>query len=325
LISGLGSIGRRHLRNLRILDKPNIILHRTGRSTLPDDESFGLPVTHDLQAALAERPLGVIVANPTALHMPVAIAAAQADCHLLVEKPISHNLGGIEELRREIETRSLRALIGFQFRFHPGLREIKTWLDSQAIGRVISAQAHWGEYLPDWHPWENYRNSYSARSELGGGVTLTLCHPFDYLRWLLGEVESVSAMTQERAGLETDVEEAVQATLRFVSGAIGNVYLDYLERPRAHWLWIVGEKGTIRWDESDGTAHLYDVAIGKWRSFAPPQGFERNTMFLDEMRHFLNCIAGHDEPVCTIEDGMRALQIALAAKRSAAEKREIDV
>src|SRR5262249_20464796 len=161
-------------------------------------------------------------------------------------------------------------------RFHPGLREIKTWLDSQAIGRVISAQAHWGEYLPDWHPWENYRNSYSARSELGGGVTLTLCHPFDYLRWLLGEVESVSAMTQERAGLETDVEEAVQATLRFVSGAIGNVYLDYLERPRAHWLWIVGEKGTIRWDESDGTAHLYDVAIGKWRSFAPPQGFERN-------------------------------------------------
>ena len=97
--------------------------------------------------------------------------------------------------KQAIEQNHSQVLVGFQFRFHPGLQQVKKLLDEGAIGKPISAHAHWGEYLPDWHPWEDYKQGYAARPELGGGVVLTLSHPLDYLRWLLGEVESLSAFT----------------------------------------------------------------------------------------------------------------------------------
>src|SRR5215510_4329804 len=124
LIAGLGSIGRRHLANLRALGWPHIRLYRTGRSTRPDSELAGYPVDHDLATALDRRPLAVIVSNPSALHVPVALDAARADCHLLIEKPLSDSRDGIADLEGRVADRGLAALVGFQFRFNPGLRQV---------------------------------------------------------------------------------------------------------------------------------------------------------------------------------------------------------
>ena len=195
LIAGLGSAGRRHLANLRSLGWPSIRLYRTGRSTRSDAELAGIPVDHDLSTALARRPIAVIVSNPTALHVPLALDAARAGAHLFIEKPLSHDLTGIADLESLVAASGLTALVGFQLRFNPGLRQIRTWLRANAIGTVVSAQVHWGEYLPDWHPWEDHRQSYSARADLGGGVVLTLIHPLDYLHWLFGPVRRTQAAT----------------------------------------------------------------------------------------------------------------------------------
>ena len=325
LVAGLGSIGRRHLRNLQALGINDFVLYRTGRSALPDDDLTGLIAEADLQAALAHHPDIAIIANPTSLHIETALACAEAGCHLLLEKPVSHSMAGVSALEQAVVARRLKVLVGFQFRFHPGLRTIKRLLDEDTIGPVACAHAHWGEYLPDWHPWEDYRQSYSAQSDLGGGVVLTLCHPFDYLRWLLGEVDAVSAMVGNLGGLEIGVEDTADVTLRFVSGAIGTVHLDYIQRPPSHTLQITGHKGLIQWDNADGAVRCYQAEIDEWQTFPTPVGFERNTMFLDEMRHFLDCVEDRAEPLVTLEDGIRALQIALAAKRAAAEGRVIEV
>lgn len=326
LIAGLGSIGRRHLRNLQALGVGDIVLLRSGRSTLPDDELAGLPTEHDLSEALERhRPAAVIVSNPTALHLNVAIPAAEAGCHLLIEKPLSHSLERVADLVHAVERRNLAVLIGFQFRFHPGLRYIKSLLDSGAIGQVVCVHVHWGEYLPGWHPWEDHRRSYAARQDLGGGVVLTLCHPFDYLRWLIGKVESVSAMTGQLGGLDIEVEDTANVNLMFTCGALGTVHLDYVQRPPAHWLQITGQKGLIRWDNADGAVHCYRSETETWESFTPPPGFERNTMFLEEMRHFLDCIQGKSEPLVSLDDGIAALRIALAAKQSSRERKEVSI
>jgi predicted dehydrogenase len=324
LVAGVGSVGRRHVGNLMAVGAGPVRLLRSGLGQ-PLPEAFGdLPVDNDLESALARRPRAVVVCNPTALHVPVGLAAARAGCHLLMEKPISHSLDGVADLARETEARGATCLVGFQFRFHPALRQVETWLADGAIGSVVSAHLEWGEYLPDWHPGEDFRSGYSARPELGGGVVLTLCHPFDTLRWLLGEVATVSAETGRLSGLGLDVEDVAQVTLRFASGAIGSVSLDYVRRPPRHALRIVGRHGQIRWNASDGAARLGrpgrdDVVC------APPPSFERNTMFVDEVRHFLDCLEGRDRPVCTLEDGTRALSIALAALESARSGRRIDV
>ena len=182
LIAGLGSIGRRHFHNLLALGERDLLLYRTHRSTMPDEELQGFPVETDLGAALAHKPDAVIVSNPTSLHLDVAIPAARAGCCLFLEKPVSDSMERVHDLQAAVEDSGRQAFVGFQFRFHPGLREAKQLLEQGVIGRVLSVRAHWGAYLPGWHPWEDYRQGYSARSDLGGGVILTLCHPLDYLR-----------------------------------------------------------------------------------------------------------------------------------------------
>jgi predicted dehydrogenase len=325
LIAGLGSIGRRHLRNLRALGETDILLYRTHQATLPDEELAGLPVENDLQRALNHRPEAVIVANPTALHLDVAIPAAQAGCSLLMEKPLSHNLERIGELAEALRTSGARALVGFQFRFHPGLRKAAEILASERLGKPVSARARWGEYLPAWHPWEDYRNGYSARADLGGGVVLTLSHPLDYLRWLLGEVEALWAFTGRRGGLGIEVEDTAEIGLRFLSGVLASVHLDYVQRPPRHDLEIVCTGGTLRWDNADGTLRVFEAASGDWQQYTPPEGFERNDLFLEEMRHFLALARGEVEPACTLEDGIQALKLALAALKSASEGRLIEL
>lgn len=325
LIAGFGSIGRRHFQNLLSLGERDILFYRSGRSTLPDDELKGYPVETDLQAALSHRPQAVIVANPTALHLDVAIPAAEAGCSLLLEKPLSHNLEGISELQAAVQRSGARVLVGYQFRFHPGLRRVQQLLSDGAIGRPLSVHAHWGEYLPGWHPWEDYRRGYSARQDLGGGVVLTLCHPLDYLRWLLGEVSSLWAFTGQLGDLELSVEDTAEIGLRFVSGALGSLHLDYCQRPPSHRLEVVGTQGTIRWDNSDGTVHHYCAGQDQWNHFTVPPGFERNTLFLDQMRHFLALARGEAAPLCTLDDGLQALRLALAVHLSQSQGRRIDL
>jgi len=320
LIAGMGSIGRRHLHNLLTLGERDILLYRTHQSTLPDDELRSFPVITDLPTALAHKPDAVIVSNPTALHLNVALPAAEAGCHLLLEKPIADKLDDrVQDLQNLVEQNKNMVLVGFQFRFHPVLMQIREILLSDKLGRPLTCRAHWGEYLPDWHPWEDYRKSYAARGDLGGGVVNTLCHPLDYARWLLGEVVSLSAITGKVSDLELDVEDVAEIILKFKDGFIGTIHLDYFQKPAEHRLQINCQKGQIYWDNSTGIAKIHHAERDVWEVIEPPMGFERNHLFLAEMRHFLQLIKGETESRCTLLDGIKALEITKAVHSSAKE------
>ena len=236
VIAGLGSIGRRHLRNLVSLGEKDVLLYRTHLSTMPDEDLDGFNTVNDFQKALDTKPDAVIVSNPTAMHLDIAIPAAKAGVHLLLEKPVSHSMERVDELAALEKLRNLQILVGFQFRFHPTLIRMKELLSDGVIGTPVSCRAHWGEYLPNWHPWEDFRNSYAAKPELGGGVVLTLSHPFDYLRWIMGEVDSLWAFTSESKDLSIGSESTAEIGLQFSSGATGSVHLDYIQQPGSHTL-----------------------------------------------------------------------------------------
>jgi len=337
LIAGLGSIGRRHFRNLMALGQKEIILLRTRKSTLPDDELAGYPVETDLQEALKTyKPDAVVVANPTSMHLEVAIPAAEAGCHILLEKPVSHSLERLDILQTTAAKSGSKILVGFQFRYHPTLNKARELIQSNALGQILTVHAHWGEYLPQWHPWEDYRQSYAARAELGGGVIVTLTHPLDYLRYLLGEVESLWSFNEHISPLALDVEDVAEIGLRFANGAVGGVHVNYFQRPPVHRLEIVGTNGTLRWDNADGILHLYKMpaAFASFSDtppapvlevFSPPEGFERNQLFVAQTRHFIEIVRREAEPVCRLEDGVMALQLALAAYESQKVGRTVNV
>jgi predicted dehydrogenase len=317
LIAGLGSIGRRHLRNLVALGERDIVLLRSHHATLPEEELAGYPVETDLVEALRKhRPQAVIVANPTALHLDIVIPAARAGCAILLEKPISHSTKGLRRLQAAVEKSGSRVLVAFQFRFHPSLLCARQLLSEDAIGRIISAHVHFGEYLPAWHPWEDYRKGYAARADLGGGVLLTQCHSLDYLPWLVGGVEAARGMLGKLSDLEVDADDTAKIGLRFASGALGSLHLDYNQQPPSHHFNVIGTQGTLKCDFSDGAVNVYRAENRAWETYPLPPGWERNVMFMEEMSHFLAVARGEAQPACTLEDGIRVMDLIAAIQKS---------
>lgn len=316
LIAGFGSIGRRHMRNLLELGESDILLLRSQKSTLPTEEIANIPTFTHLEDALEQRPDAVIVANPTALHLDVAIPAARAGCSIFIEKPLSNSLDRLDELAEALRTGGGRLLVGYQFRYHPTLQKAAEIIHSGQIGRLVSLRVHWGEYLPGWHPWEDYRQSYAARADLGGGVVLTLCHPLDYIRWLAGDVVSVSAVTRPLPELELSIDSVADILVKFRSGASATVHLDYVQLPGEHTLQAIGTDGMLRWDNTRGSLTVWATGQQNPHTFLPPSGFERNHLFVDQMRHFLQVARGEALPRCTLQDGQQALAIALAVLKS---------
>jgi predicted dehydrogenase len=152
-------------------------------------------------------------------------------------------------------------------------------------------------------------------------VLLTLCHPFDYLRWLIGEITHVSAIETCCDSLGLSVDTCVDVTAQFASGASAHIHLNFVERPPTHQLTVIGTEGTITWNHTDSAARRYCARSRRWETVPAPDGFVRERMFFDEMQHFLACLRGEEQPLCTLADGRAALELALAAKQAIAAAR----
>lgn len=318
LIAGLGSVGRRHMRNLVALGETDIVLYRTHKATLPDDELAGYPVETDFAEALKKhKPDAVIVSNPTSLHLDVAIPAAEAGCAILLEKPIAASMERVDDLQKAVKKSGSKVLVAFQFRFHPGMVKTRQLIENGEIGRVVSANVHFGEYLPAWHPWEDYRKGYAALSTMGGGVVATQCHSLDYLPWLVGKrVEAVWGFAAKLSDLEVDADDTAKVALRFEGGALGSLHLDYNQQPPEHEFRIIGTNGTIRWNLVDGAARIYRTEKKEWEVFPLPEGWERNVMFQEQTKHFVDIVKGKVEPSCPLEDGIQVQKIITSVHES---------
>jgi predicted dehydrogenase len=314
LIAGAGSIGRRHLQNLRQLGVHDIHLYRT--HSRPLNEAPELPVFTDLKQALECKPQAVIVSNPTAFHIEIALAAARAGCHLFIEKPLAHSWDGIEELLSIVDEKRLVAMVGFDLRFDPGLCRIKALLEQEQIGPLIAIHAQVGQYLPDWRTGQDYRDGMSARRASGGGVILDLIHELDYTSWLFGPIAQVACFANKLSNLEIETEDTASILLKFRNGAIGTVNLDYVQRVPSRTCRVIGELGTILWDYHGQKVAWYRHTNKSWEEF-DYSGFERNDRFLAEMRHFLACLNGEEIPKVNLVVGSLVLKVALAAKHSA--------
>lgn len=317
LVAGCGSIGKRHLGNLRQLGVTNLLafdLREDRRQEVADH--FGVPTIDSFEAAMARGPRVACICTPTRFHLEQALAAARCGCHLFVEKPVSESMQGVDELMDEVVRQGLVTLVGCNFRFHPGLEATKALLEEKAIGTVISARAQFGHYLPDWHPWEDYRQGYSARRDLGGGVILDRIHELDYLRWLLGDVARVAALAGHRSHLEIETEDTAEILFEFDSATYATVHLDYVRRTYECSLELIGDEGTILWSYPGHEVRYYRSSTGCWESRQWPK-YDSNTMYLRQMAHFLRAVSGLEPSRQDVGEGLAVLRVALAVKEAA--------
>ena len=275
LIVGLGSIGKRHLRLLRAaLPEADIRVLRHARCDDPIEHADGC--FDRLDAACDFAPELAIIASPAPFHIPAARALAQSGAHLLVEKPISDSIEGVADLVALCKAERRELQVGYNLRFLDTLQQFRLALADGRIGRVYRVRCEIGQYLPGWRPGADYRETVSARRDLGGGVLLELSHELDMLRWVFGEVEWLSAWSGRQSALEIDVDDTAMLQMGFASGPVAQLGMDFLRRDTKRMCTAIGENGSLTWDAVAGRTTLFDPEIGSWtdlRSESPDRDF----------------------------------------------------
>lgn len=285
LIIGAGSIGERHIRNLLALGYHNLIVYRQRNLPFRTIEARQVRVVTDFGAVEELRPKVAFITSPTAQHLSQAIACAALGMHLFIEKPLSHTTQGLEKLKEVVVRKGVYVYVGYMMHFHPLMAELKQIIHTGRYGRLLSFATHWGEYLPEWHPWEDYRTSYAARRELGGGAALTLSHDLDLVLWLVpSPVTAYHALPNYASALEVNVEGGMDFLLQFGDGATGHVHLNFFEQPAKRYLHFVFEGGTVGFDYF--AAELHIASRTETRSIKIPN-FDRNQLFVDQTIYFL--------------------------------------
>lgn len=312
LVVGFGSIGKRHTRNLLELNNIEIIICTKQKDITKKYCRF----FSSLNDAIADGPDAAIIANNTSDHIKTAIQLSKHGIHILIEKPLSNNLQGINVLTKLVKQKKLITLMGCNLRFHQNIIVIKELIQKNSIGKIISVQAESGSYLPDWHPDEDFKQNYSARDDLGGGVVLTCIHEIDYLYWFFGKVDSVFSITGQFGNLGIKSEDLSAIILKFKNGVIAELHLDYIQKPEIRRCKIIGTKGKIYWDSDSNIVKLFELDKNRWTQKSILKKYERNNMYKNELLHFIECVKKRKNTINPIKQGVDTMKVSLAVKKS---------
>ena len=328
LVCGCGSIGLRHARALKDLLRCDVTAYdpdavRADRAA----HELGVPSTTSESSAFSSSYELVVVAGPTATHVSTAREAVENGAHVFIEKPISHNLDGVAELLDEADAKNLFVGVGSNMRFHVGPSLLRRYLPR--IGTVYYSRASVGYYLPHMRPGVDYRKLYAAGGEQGGCI-LDDIHEIDYHIWLFGPVVGVACRAANLSALEMEAEDFAHISLRFSSGSVAEITMDYLNQCRSRSCEIVGERGTLVWEERGKPSACkiseYEGRTRKWKVLYQSEEDAADVCYVEELAELLNVIAGG--PRRTLADGREgfyALRVARAAKQAAEHQSAVEI
>tara|TARA_B100000408_G_scaffold136811_1_gene127397 strand:- start:2076 stop:3065 length:990 start_codon:yes stop_codon:yes gene_type:complete len=324
LIVGFGSIGKRHLGNILANHNAKIVIC-TKRKDLAKLEKKGIIIVDSVSKALLHKPNIAFITNETSHHIQTALKLANYGLDIFIEKPLSNSMHGVKKLKKVIDKKKLIVQIGCDHRFHPCIKKIKNVLNQGKLGRIISVQVESSSFLPDWHPYEDYRKGYAARKDLGGGIALTMIHELDYLCWFFGDVKSIFSITGKYSDLETTADDLSIMSLIFKNNVIAELHLDYFERPAVKSCKIKGVNGTLYWDSTSNEVKIFYINKKQWKTVLKANDFELNTMYAKELDYFLKCVKNKNQTFNDINDGIKTLQVVLNAKKSTRSRKMIDL
>jgi predicted dehydrogenase len=316
LIVGQGSIGNRHTEISRMIF-PNADIRVLTKTKSSKISKYANSSIADRSEVKIFKPQIAIICNPSSMHIDIATYLAKHDVNLLIEKPLSSTLEGLDAFIKVVKKRKTKVLIGYNLRYKESLVKFKDIINSGSIGKILSVDCEAGQFLPDWRENFDYKKSVSAQRALGGGVLLELSHEIDYIRWIFGEIDWVSALLSKQSNLDIDVEDYANLTIGLKdSSAIVNLKLDFYRRDLSRKCIIHGEEGSLQWDAISGLVHRFDITHNKWEQVFKEIDINSNQTYMNEWNHFIDCIENKKEPSVSIEDGIRVLRVIEASRLS---------
>lgn len=325
LVVGSGSIARRHIANIKALFSQVTVgcVSASGREL--SLEEVGADIVYaSIEEALSAEPMLAIIASPAPLHVDQAATFLRTGIPVLIEKPLSDSLESFARAGEVLLANSTKIEVAYNLRFMPSAIRLKALLDEQILGRIHSVSIEVGQYLPDWRPATDYRESVSARKELGGGVLLELSHELDYLTWLFGTFNSVYCVASNSGTLDVDVEDSAHAILSREDGLVASVHLDFLQRVPTRICKIIGGSGTLVWNLLQNSILLGTANNSEDIIFSDPN-YNRNDMYLEEISHFVKVAVGERMPQVSIYQALDTLRLIEALRHSSVTRKIVDI
>ena len=314
-VIGFGSAGARALQELREL-RPEAEFLVASRHAATGE---GFSSTSSLDDVVAFGPDAVIVAGPATTRADVLRQIRTMGVPVFVEKPLAHTLGHAVAVLDLLGTAVERSQVGYNLRFSESLIAFRELVRGDQFGRIVRFSAETAQYLPDWRPEKDYRETVSARADLGGGVLLELSHELDYLRWIFGEWDWVSAWTGRASSLELDVEDTALVTIgieanQAATQVVGQLTLDFVRRDKTRTVTAVCEGGTLRWDGVVGTVELYEPSTSRWETVLTDSGSQ--STYRAQWESFLSVVEQSSAPLVGFSDGIAVLRAVEAIRQS---------
>lgn len=320
LIVGYGNIGKRHSDIIKGL-YPEIAIAVLRQSECNSIENCFVSIDE----AIEFNPNMAIIANPSSLHIDIAMVLAKNSIHLLIEKPISNCTSNIQDLIDICVKKKVELKVAYNLRFLPCLQLFRNLIKQGKVGKVKTIQATVGQYLPDWRPKSDYRATVSAQKKLGGGVLLELSHEIDYIQWIFGKVKCVTAIVSRQSDLDIDVDDTASLLMEIDGpmenkSIIASLNMDFIRHDTTRNCYAIGDKGTLSWDGVNGMVQYCPVESNSFEVLYSNQ-MNRNYTYEQEIQAFIELIAGKDNTLQTSGvEGLRVVEVVEAARKSYSEK-----
>jgi predicted dehydrogenase len=319
MVIGNGSIGQRHISNLRTLfpDKKIGCASASGRQ-LTSANCRADVYFPTIESAVEAKPKFAIIASPASCHLRHALPFLQAGIPTLIEKPLCVSLAELQTCRDQLTPYQHILDVGYNLRYLPSAVHFQSMLE-RYTGIQHHVRIEVGQYLPDWRSKKDYHSQVSAQKALGGGALLELSHELDYLLWIFGEFTDIYAITGNTGTLDIDVEDCVDVILNRDNGPAVSLHLDLLQRTPARYCTVTGTKGKLHWDLLENTITHTDIN-GSTSCVYKDEYYDRNQMYLDELKRFDKVAANQLPPMIDLQHATKVMTLIEAIRYSSANR-----
>jgi len=324
LVIGLGSMGKRRVRNLKALGIEHVAgfdprLDRRQESA----EKYGIPVFEDLGAAIHTfEPQAFVISTPPDLHMHYAYYAYERGINCFIEASVVE-ADKIKQLSEKIRGTNIVMAPSCTMRYYPGPKKIKELILANAIGKVLNVNYQIGQYLPDWHPWEKIEEFYVSKRETGGAREIV---PFE-LTWLndiFGEAKAAACVKAKLTDMSVDIDDIYHCLLRYDGNVLVNMTVEVVSRPKAtREMRVLGSEGEIVFSADSNNVRYINTSMEEWKEFKFDSGTVESQYiypeepYIAEMKDFVAAINAKDQSLYpnSLEDDYVILQTLYALEQ----------
>jgi predicted dehydrogenase len=322
-IVGFGSIGRRHFRLIKQLHSDiEVVLVRSGKGEGCQEEAMAYLSVGSADEAIKVGIDAAIISSPASNHLRDAGYFLAEKIPLLIEKPLSSNLDGINQFKLLVDKIKVPVLVGYVLRYSEAARYFYKLVSSEKAGKLHYANIKCSSFLPDWRPGKDYRISVSSKESLGGGVLNELSHELDYANWFFGPFRSVNASLKNSGILGIEVEDKAEIMFYTLANAPISVSLDFSCQTNNRITTLYGSEGTITWDAINQVVR-FESTTGQveQKIFVST----RDDIYLAQLVNFFECIEKKNFTNKSLCDGISVLNLINAARQSNARKEFINL